>query len=325
MSVEKSKDIIVFQHPSEIFERPDFDEDASISIDQFESFIGVYLFQDDMICQVSRKGKHCHQKHRHGWVFRRCDGVEVIAGCDCAKNHFGADKSFRIQLNRANEAYDRIMYSRKLENYRQLGGHVISQINMEQDRLSSMWRHRVKIAAHFNNHVISQIKNMEKTARRQVVIKVGYIEKDEDGNEKHEWINQDFGRLHHTVIFNDHRFAQFRKRLGQSLTSWHESAVAGSSPKVSDMKRWVRHFDDIANCVSELDEFERNFDRFCSPENVSVLCAMTRNNEYRRKIAELQFLPGNRKYTKKQITEFLDTVEQAILERTHGRKYRLAG
>ncbi len=247
MSVEKSNDIIVFQHPSEIFERPDFNEDASIAVDQFESFIGVYLFQDDMICQVSREGRHCHQKHRHGWVFRRRDGVEVIAGCDCAKNHFGADKSFKMQLNRANEAYDRIIYSSKLEQYRLLGGHVIAQINMEQDRLSSLWRQREKIAAHFNNHVISQIKNMEKTARRQVVIKVGYIEKDENGNEKHEWINQDFGRLRHTVIFNDHVYAQFRKRLRQSLTSWHESVAAGSSPRVSDMKRWVRHFDDIAN------------------------------------------------------------------------------
>jgi hypothetical protein len=222
-------------------------------------------------------------------VFKRGDGVEVIAGCDCAKNHFGADKSFMIELNRANEAYDRIVYSGKLENYRQLGGHVIAQIKMEKDRLSCMMRQREKIAGHFNNHVISQIKNMEKTARRQVVIKVGYIEKDEDGNEKHEWINQDFGRLRNTVIFNDHLYVQFRKRLGQSLTSWHESAAVGSSPKVSDMKRWVRHFDDIASCVSELDEFERNFDGFCSSENVSVLCAMTRNNDYRRKIAELQF------------------------------------
>lgn len=52
---------------------------------------------------------------------------------------------------------------------------------------------------------------------------------------------------------------------------------------------------------------------------------MTRNNEYRRKISELQFLSGNRNYTKMQITEFLDTVEQTILERTHGREYRLAG
>jgi len=325
VSVEKSKDIIVFQHPGEIFERPNFDGDASIPVDQFESFVGVFVFQDKMICQVNRNGKHCHQKHQHGWVFRRSDGVEVIVGCDCAKNHFGADKRFRMQLNHANEAYYRVIYSRKLEQYRHLGGHVASQVNMELERLSSMWRQRERIAGYFNNYVISRIINMEKTARRQVVIKVGYIEKDEDGKEKREWINQDFGRLRHTAIFNDHLYAQFRKRLGKSLTSWHESVAAGSSPKVSDMKRWVRHFDDIANCVSELDEFERNLDGFCSLENVSILCAMTRNNDYRRKIAELQFFPENRSFTNKQISEFLDTVEQGILERTHGREYRLAG
>ena len=325
MSVEKTKDIIVFQHPSDIFERPDFNEDASIAVDQFESFIGVYLFDDDMICQVSWNGKHCHQKHRHGWVFRRRDGVEVIAGCDCAKNRFGADKSFSIKLNRANEAYERIKYIRKLEQYRQLGGHVISQISMEQDRLSSMWRQRQKIAAYFNNYVISQIINMEKTARRQVIIQVGYIERDEYGKEKLQWINQNLGRLRHTVVFNDHYYAQFRKRLGKSLTSWHESTTAECSPKGSDLKRWVRHFDDIANCVSELDEFERNLDGFCSPENVAILCAMTRNNDYRRKIAELQYLPENSSFTNQQITEFLNTVEQGLLERTQGREYRLAG
>ncbi|HHM2118026.1 TPA: hypothetical protein ACRG4Q_005623, partial [Klebsiella pneumoniae] len=86
---------IYFSSYNEIEKRASFNSEQEISPDNFKSLVGMYRFDENVICQVRTKKGICHQKHKNGWLGITNDGVEALIGGHCASEYFKADNSFR--------------------------------------------------------------------------------------------------------------------------------------------------------------------------------------------------------------------------------------
>lgn len=86
----------IFSSYNEIEKRASFNSEQEISPDNFKSLVGMYRFDENVICQVRTK-RICHQKHKNGWLGITNDGVEALIGGHCASEYFKADNSFRLE------------------------------------------------------------------------------------------------------------------------------------------------------------------------------------------------------------------------------------
>ncbi|HHM1133002.1 TPA: hypothetical protein ACRG2Y_005686, partial [Klebsiella pneumoniae] len=98
---------IYFSSYNEIEKRASFNSEQEISPDNFKSLVGMYRFDENVICQVRTKKGICHQKHKNGWLGITNDGVEALIGGHCASEYFKADNSFRLEKKRVESEIER--------------------------------------------------------------------------------------------------------------------------------------------------------------------------------------------------------------------------
>ncbi|HHR6439502.1 TPA: hypothetical protein ACS777_000173 [Providencia alcalifaciens] len=106
-----------FYNATEIESRPSYNPTQEISPENFHALIGMYRFDDDVICQVRTSSGICHQKHKSGWLGVTHEGDEAYIGGHCAKKYFRADSRFKLEKNRVKSEIERNTALNKIEEY----------------------------------------------------------------------------------------------------------------------------------------------------------------------------------------------------------------
>ncbi|MFJ5438078.1 hypothetical protein ACIPT2_09425 [Pectobacterium brasiliense] len=109
---------VVFSSIHEIQHRASFRDNQEISPENFQSLVGRYRFDEEVICQVKTAKGFCHQKHKVGWVGKTNDGTEVLIGGHCAGIYFRADRRFVMETKRINKEIEHEKLKNKITEYR---------------------------------------------------------------------------------------------------------------------------------------------------------------------------------------------------------------
>lgn len=107
---------IYFSSYNEIEKRASFNSEQEISPDNFKSLVGMYRFDENVICQVRTK-RNLPSKTQNGWLGITNDGVEALIGGHCASEYFKADNSFRLEKKRVESEIERRLAVEKLRGY----------------------------------------------------------------------------------------------------------------------------------------------------------------------------------------------------------------
>jgi hypothetical protein len=226
-------------------------------------------------CQLEIDGNTCQQGHGAGWFMIRKDGVEGYIGGDCARVHFGKDKAFAGAVAKARRdirTQDLVARVGNLIQDREALHQRIVDAFEQQQRL----RKRIAEIRHMLPYsVLDRLYRMTKAGDRNIWADFGYLEKDEDRNQKVieviRWRSEVVATLSAPNAIEVTPIEVIGARLRGALTACTQ---AEASPERSDkeLRGWAESLESVDRCRAELDEAALALDSFGVPTNLRRLC-----------------------------------------------------
>lgn len=283
-----SDEVIEFQSFEQIQSRPDFDPDAAIDVETFEKIIGPYDLPHNVYCQMRRKEGRCNHEHMHGWVGRTHEGVEVLIGGKCASKYFNADKNFRREKRRVNDAITRRRYAERLST------HLANSLQLLSDIASAIadlnvFRHDFReLRDSLPSDVLRTLINRAKARDNKVEVEIEYREKDENGRTYTNWVPHTVGSIRGLTLWNIplSELPDLTRQLNHLSDVLRTAQVSTSTP-IKALKESVAAIDRLPELQIQVLEYQDSFRQFNSRQNFKVLCYLTRLHQQRDAIAHL--------------------------------------
>lgn len=265
-----------FKRFFEIDTRPDFDVAASITLDNFQSLVGEYHFDEEVICQVRKSDGNCGHKHLHGWLGKTKEGKEGLIGGHCASKYFNASENFSRERNRVRRELNIINYVERLSELLKDRNEFFSQINTAIARLRYIRESVKAINDELPRSVVQALRDMAKTGNRAVLIQIQYIEEDKDGKKEIRWVDQNIGSISGVGVWEPTRI-QDTFRMLSVIKLAAEAAEITREAGERRLKTWMDTLSELPRCASRIDDLEKDYDNFATFENLKRLCYLIRN------------------------------------------------
>lgn len=103
---------------AEIQNDPDFAPENPVTLENYASLDGWYMFEkEELACCVRKAVGLCHQRHRRGWVARLKNNTKSVIGGHCAQKDFGAASIIGQDIARAQNAIDHAVAVEDIRGY----------------------------------------------------------------------------------------------------------------------------------------------------------------------------------------------------------------
>ncbi|MBC3381593.1 hypothetical protein H8I69_20970 [Serratia fonticola] len=163
-----------FSSFTEIERRASFSAKQEISPDNFQELVGMYRFEEDVICQVRVKKGICHQKHKSGWLGVTKEGTEALIGGHCAREYFKADRNFSFERKRVKKEIERKKALSKLDEYRSQVLVFSMELSSLRSKFIEVRKKLDSIYKSFPDVILRFIYESQKTKNWQINVDVTY-------------------------------------------------------------------------------------------------------------------------------------------------------
>jgi hypothetical protein len=278
-------------------------------------------------CQLEIDGKICREPHGNGWFMMRRDGKEGYVGGDCAKRHFKADKEFAKAVARAGRDI-------RTGNLRtRLGSLVQDREALRRKILEELERQQtlhVKVKAlrqMLPYPALTQLHQMGKTGNRIVRVDLGYLEKDEDRDQKvievMRWRPEVVGAVAapHALDVGSIEAIGVRLRAGLAACM---SADPNAEKADKELRRWADAIDDVDRCKADLVEATSALGSFAEPTNIGYLCWVCPKDEDQVEVARAVLrLAGSRDVTDSAAVRARNTWRKEIMIARKAQRFKV--
>ncbi|MDG0388678.1 hypothetical protein [Klebsiella pneumoniae] len=268
---------IYFSSYNEIEKRASFNSEQEISPDNFKSLVGMYRFDENVICQVRTKKGICHQKHKNGWLGITNDGVEALIGGHCASEYFKADNSFRLEKKRVESEIERRLAVEKLRGYIFGEKDYPNEVACLRTNLISARKILDSFYKSFPNSVLRFIDDAQRNQNWIINVDVGTeiqrtIKK--DGEEEvitfYEWTPDTIGRLKPIIPTRD--IISLINKVKELAESYGEVCAQNIDDiKTPKLKKYVERLSEKEDYATLYDKYKALIENFIKPGNLDSL------------------------------------------------------
>jgi hypothetical protein len=269
----------------EIEGREAFASTTAISTKNFRALVQPYRFSSPVHCQVLTAEGMCGNSHLKGWLGVTREGKEGLIGVDCAGKYFHADRSFALEKRRMQREIrisERLAFlEEKLADRAGFAAAVDGQI----DRLRVLRAKMEKLMAGLGSQLRQTLKGMEKTGNRAVYVQVRYVEVDENGKERSEWLDHAIGTVMGTSVCRSENLTSAfssLKELKLALPIIHPSPEAGERK----LKQWMDLVGTLPALQARVERLYSDYLALTRPKVLSLLVFLTTSVETQLQIAK---------------------------------------
>lgn len=317
-------DTLIFTDFVSIKSRPHFDEQCSITLNNFKSLVGEYQIREQLRCQVERDGSRCNQEHFNGWLGRRNDDKEALIGGVCANKYFHASEKFRTERRRLSHEIrvDRLLTA--LRNHLSDKAAFTVRVDSAIKRLQDIRVVTRAIEQELPGEVIHRLRDMFKSRNAVILVEVQNRETLKDGKIKITWERRELTSMAGMGIweglqngFLSTAFAEIKRAIAE--------AVVSKNQKEAQLRRWRESLDKLPFCEGKLGEIEHALSQFSADKNIALTCFLVKNYERQREIAAFILKRrGNSRPSQTQIQDFVNELKASVRQQYGGRDFRIA-
>lgn len=247
-------EIRTFTSIEEIRTLADFEENAPLTVENYNRIYGDYHLAEKARCCVQKEnGNLCEEPHNHGWIARRIDGKLTLVGSDCGVKKFGADRRLLNDLNHyRNEMQRRARVASLVEaiSSKEIHLEALSKMRLDVKTLESRI---LQITAQFGPLLQRRLKDMVRTRRYEVVIKATKRREYIDPNGEKGYENSSFqhvlGSLAGLELITAGAFATIYEAVNDIVRAYQQAENLMTEP---DLRRKSK---DVNNVAGRLQRF----------------------------------------------------------------------
>jgi hypothetical protein len=294
------------------------------------AFIGDsygYAETDWVKCQLEIKGAICKQDHGTGWFMIRKDGVEGYIGGDCALLHFKKDKVFAGAVAKARRDIRTRDLVERLGNLIQDRDALHQRIVAVFERQRNL-RQRIREIRDLLPYVVmDRLHRMTKAGDRNVRVEFGYLERDEDRNQKVieviRWRSEVVAMLAAPHAIEVAIVEEMGARLRSGLAACRQ-AQASPERSENELRGWAESIESMDRTQANLNEAVTALDAFVEPTNLRGLCWLCPKDEDQLKAARAALrIAGSRDVSDSTAQRARDTWRDQISASRKGAKFKV--
>lgn len=317
-------DTLIFTDFVSIKSRPHFDEQCSMTLDNFKSLVGAYQIREQLRCQVDRDGSRCNQEHFNGWLGRRNDDKEALIGVDCANKYFHANEKFRAERRRLSHDIRVDGLVTALRNHLSDKAAITARVDSAVKRLQDIRVVTRDFEQEFPGEVIHRLRDMFKSRNAVILIEVQNREPLKDVKVKITWERRVLTSMAGMGIWEGLQNGFLPTTLAEIKRAIAE-AVVSKNQKEAQLRKWRESLDKLPLCEEMLSGIERSLSQFSTDENIALTCLLVKNYERQREVAEFILKRrGNSRPSQTQTQDFVNEVKASVRQQYGGRDFRIA-
>lgn len=277
---------LLYRELSDIRSREHFDASAVITPQSFESLIAEYRLHEDVECQVLRKNAACAMRHRHGYIGRTKDGLEVLIGANCAQNHFKASSNFLREKRRIASEQTIADCLNRLTVLTTARPSIFERLKEALDIAQATRQAINKVATSLPPGIARALRQRARSMQTTVSIDALYIRKDKKGDIERQWLSERLGAISGLEIFGLHAFFKAHEQLTHALALSSQLRISSESGE-RNLQAWVRELEDADSGISTIHRYSSQLGDFCRPDNYRLLCFLSRDLDERAALATM--------------------------------------
>ncbi len=314
----------LFKDYDEIEKRENFNPDCGVTLDNFKSLIGPYVFSEKQGCQIDKPEGHCGRPHRRGWLGLTKDGEEALIGGHCARKYFQADANFAMEKRRINRE---ISISDSLDTLNSLLSNRVrfeKSLETEFARMRQLRSSRKSLESRLPQRLLQALYAMAKTGSRSVSIQIQYIERDEGGNEKSEWVEQPMGNISGSSIWLYSSLGSVFALLTAIEKTLGEVTLTRDAGEKS-LKKWSSTLSELSALTTAIDKLQADYASFIEFDNLMLLTFLIASRDEQVQIVRLALeYRGDSSPSDADAEKLLKKMEAEIRAGNGNRNFRVA-
>lgn len=306
-------------------QRPDFDPECVITIDNFAALISATLMREELTCQLDTpNGGRCNQPHHKGWLAKRKDGAECLIGGDCADKYFNANETFRAERHRMNHDLAVEAHLVALRELLKDSDAVQERVLQCRKRLSAYREALKELQEALPVQAVGQLRSFAKGGdRARVDVEVQYVvDIDEKGKEERRWETRGAGEIIGLSVWDISAVAELVRAIG-AVDASRQEAVLDKRQRLQDLKRWREQLEQLPGCEQALERLDRTLEQFGSAANLSMLCFLVKNNDMQRQVVEVILKRQGEQPAPMRVQDSLNRIHQHVRDQYGGNNFRL--
>lgn len=316
-----------FRSYKEISTREAFDPECEITPENFAGLVGPYHFadEDEVSCQVrcANQRKRCNEGHKRGWLGRTKDGKEALIGRVCGRKHFKANAAFVADRRRINSGLNITRHLQRLEatrgsqEFAATLKNALEHLKVIRAEVES-WQDRLPAS------IVTRLRNMAKSGIGAVRVQFKYVDEDEKGNPKPEWVPNQIEPISGFIIWDQQRIRSLFKALHEIRHAF-DDAVLDRCAGERRLRAWADKLSELPPRAREVAELKSGLGSFSAPDNVRRLCFIVRNQNDGIAVARIAVEQerGRAAATMEAARRLYNELRARISARANGREFRV--